>query len=67
MTARKLNVVPAPASPEAMLRDAIRGRDEAMATVREFDRIIGEQGRRLAKKRGLAFIRVERLKQEFGG
>jgi hypothetical protein len=34
--------------------------------LRVMDALIAEQGRELARKRGVAFLRVEQLKQEFG-
>jgi hypothetical protein len=66
-----LTVVPAirraePAPPELILRHAIPALREAEALVRTLRQRVSEQGRLLAKKRGVGFIREEQLKQEFG-
>ncbi len=43
------------------------GRQRAAAELRRLDDRIKELGRYLAKDRGVTFIRVEQLQQEFGG
>lgn len=54
-------------STEAILREALLGRDEAMRTVNEFDAIITAEIKALAKERGLTFMRVESVRRELLG
>jgi hypothetical protein len=67
MTARALKLVP-PADqpePEAILRDAIRDRDEAARTIAECDRIIAEHGRAYVRSKGEFMApTIERLRRD---
>lgn len=65
MTRAKLKLVD-PVEQPITLRDAFIGRDEAMRSVREFDAIIAERIRDLAKERGVIFLRQEAVRQEMG-
>jgi hypothetical protein len=53
-------------APEDVLPGLLEERASLSQALRAVDQQIAEQGRLLAKRRGVAFIRVERLKQEFG-
>lgn len=61
-----LKVVQSPPSTESILKEAFAGRDEAMQTVRQYDAIISEGLRALAKERGVIFLRQEAVRREFG-
>lgn len=61
----KLRVVES-ATIEDTLTEAFAGLAEAEQTAARFRAIIAEEGRLLAKGRGLAFMRFEALKREFG-
>lgn len=55
-----------PLPPEKMLAIIVPDLAEAERVVATLRRHLAEQGRLLAKERGVAFIREERLRQEFG-
>lgn len=52
---------------EQALRRCFADRAEVAAVLQDIDDAIAILGRRIATKRGVAFIRVEQLRQEFGG
>jgi hypothetical protein len=54
-----------PLPPEQMLRIVVPDLAEAERVARRLREVVREQGRLLAKERGCAFIREERLIQEF--
>jgi hypothetical protein len=69
MPSSALRIVRTAPSTADILRDAIRGRDEAMAVVARLDRIIAEHGRAYIAERypnQREFVRpsLERLRQE---
>lgn len=51
---------------EFILRTQFAAREEVVAKLKFVDEVIACGGRRLAKERGVAFIRFEHLKREFG-
>lgn len=53
-------------SPEGMLAAYVPELIEAERRVRYMRQQVADQGRLLAKERGVAFIREEKLRQEFG-
>jgi hypothetical protein len=53
-------------TPEDVLPRLLRERDQAAAALSAIDAEIKDAGRELASRRGVAFIRVEQLRQEFG-
>jgi hypothetical protein len=53
--------------PGVLLRRHFFERDQLAERLRTLDAEIASAGRLLAKERGVAFIRVEHLRQEFGG
>jgi hypothetical protein len=54
-----------PRSPEEFLGELVPSLIEADAVVVNLRRLIAEQGRLLARQRGVAFIRPEQLRREF--
>lgn len=55
-----------PSPAEDMLRELVPGLIEAERAVARYRQLIAEQGRALARERGIAFIREEALRREFG-
>lgn len=53
--------------PEQMLVHVVPTLIEAELAVAQLKQMLTREGRRLAKKRGVAFIREESLRREFGG
>lgn len=51
---------------ETMLRELVPSLQQSERTSADLRRMIAEQGRNLARERGVAFIRVEHLVREFG-
>lgn len=67
MSARLALVAHQPRTPEDLLAEMVPELIAAEAVVADLRGLIAEQGRALARKRGVAFIRPERLRAEFGG
>jgi hypothetical protein len=61
-----LKIVEPAYSPEQCLREAFTALATAERHVRDLQAIIAVEGRKIAGQRGLAFLRVEALKREFG-
>ena len=59
-------VAPAPPSPADLLRELVPSLQQSERTSARLKQMIAEQGRKLARERGVAFIRVEHLLSEFG-
>lgn len=51
---------------EDMLRELVPSLQRSERTSARFRQLIDEQGRKLARERGVAFIRIEHLIREFG-
>lgn len=66
MTAKLRAIAALPETPEQILRAAFRHRDKMAREVAALDRVIALEGRKVAHARGVGFIRVERLRAEFG-
>jgi hypothetical protein len=65
----KLKVVPeepVPVGPDELLAIYVPALIEAEREVKRLRQSVSENGRLLARDRGVAFIREERLRQEFG-
>jgi hypothetical protein len=56
----------APPEPEAMLADLVPELIRAEETAAALQGLVDSWRRKLAQKRGVAFIRDERVRQEFG-
>lgn len=67
MRKTNLRVIETPATTEQVLTEAFDALSECEREGRRLKEIIAAEGRALAAKRGLAFIRFEGLKREFGG
>ena len=68
MSRANLRVVPKPpmcTDPKSLLRQIVPELIAAEALVARLRNMMAEQGRELAKDRGVAFIRPEQLRQEF--
>lgn len=66
MKASHLRAVEPAYSPEQCLREAFAALAIAEQHVRDLQAVIAVEGRKIAGQRGLAFMRVEALKREFG-
>lgn len=53
-------------TPEDVLPGLLEEKAALEKALRVMDALIAEQGRELARKRGVPFLRFEQLKQEFG-
>lgn len=65
--AARLRVVGESTRPEAMLARIMPELAHAEQVASRLKAMAAQQGRLLAAERGVAFIREERLRQEFGG
>ena len=66
MAAAQLQLVPPSPTTEDLLREIVPDLAQAEEHVRRLRAHLAEQGRALAKSRGVAFIREEQLRREFG-